>query len=137
MHLSNTTAGVSTSEDELARRLNKEKKLLAELRYVMSSTLAKVGIDEALTIIPRKFNHQELIFDRYDQSTGLYLEWHNSKGQIQGHVCVHADHQVYAEFDLLRRHPIDRMWMIEAIEAWGSLGEVKAELRLMPALAEL
>jgi hypothetical protein len=137
MHISETVLGREVLGEDLEQRLLSEKKLLAELRYVMSSALAKVGIYEALTLIPRQFSHHELLEDKYDHSTSLYLEWRNAQGEKQGHACIHANHQIYAEYDIIRRHPLQKMWMIEAIEAWGSLGAVKAELRLMPALAEL
>lgn len=137
MHISNISQRVTQADADLEQRLLNEKMLLSELRYVMSSTLAKVGINDALTLIPRQFSHQELLEDKYDHSTSLYLEWQNAHGDKQGHAYVHANHQVYAEFDIIRRHPLQRMWMIEAIEAWGTLGAVKAELRLMPALMEL
>jgi len=34
----------------------------------------------------------------------------------------------------LRPHPHKPLWMVEAVTAWGRVGALKSELRLLPAL---
>lgn len=52
-------------------------------------------------------------------------------GSRRGTVCLRPDGSLYAELDILKRHPADPALWIEAVMAWGRPPELKSEPRLM------
>ena len=65
----------------------------------------------------------------------LVGEWRDARGQKQGNLVFHADGSFFVEYDVIRPHPKDPRWFVEAVEAWGRDPEIRAEARLLPALA--
>jgi hypothetical protein len=64
----------------------------------------------------------------------LVGEWRDPKGQRLGNLVFHADGTFFVEYDVVRAHPGDRRWFVEAVNAWGRDAEIRAEPRLLPAL---
>ena len=50
------------------------------------------------------------------------------------HIHIGFVGQAFAGFDVLLPHPRKPAWVIEAVTAWGRVGALKSELRLLPAL---
>ena len=69
----------------------------------------------------------------------LVGEWHDARGYRIGMVVFHGDGSCFAEFDIVRAHPRDARWFVEAVEAWSGPpdretgADVRAELRLLAA----
>jgi hypothetical protein len=64
----------------------------------------------------------------------LVGEWRDARGQKLGSLVFHADGSYFVEYDVVRAHPKDPRWFVEAVEAWGRDPEIRAEARLLPAL---
>lgn len=64
----------------------------------------------------------------------LVGEWRDARGQKQGSLVFHADGSFFVEYDVIRAHPKDPRWFVEAVNAWGRDPEIRAEARLLPAL---
>ena len=75
----------------------------------------------------------------------LVGEWLDARGYRIGMLVFHGDGSCYAEFDLVRMHPEDPRWFVEAVEAWAGAatgaaadaaaggGTPRADLRLLAA----
>ncbi|OBS09178.1 hypothetical protein Thpro_021506 [Acidihalobacter prosperus] len=72
--------------------------------------------------------------DPADGSMALVMEWRNAEGYRCGELVVNADGSLYAECDVLRPHPTDSRWFVEAITAWGRAGAINTEPRLLQAV---
>lgn len=120
----------------LERRLDEAGALIAQVREALRMELARGGFAEALGAVPAQLQRCELRRDAFDSSEALYGEWLDAQGSRLGSLLLHAGGQVYAEFDVLRGHPTDRRWFVEAVTAWGRAGALKSELRLLPALPQ-
>jgi hypothetical protein len=62
----------------------------------------------------------------------LVGEWRDAKGQKQGGLVFHADGSFFVEYDVIRAHPRDPRWFVEAVNAWGRDSDIRAEPRLLP-----
>ena len=73
-----------------------------------------------------------------DTASGEYSllgEWRDQRGQKIGNLVFHADGSFFVEHDVIRNHPKWPGWFVEAVNAWGRGGDIRAEPRLMPMLA--
>jgi hypothetical protein len=122
------------TQEAMDTRLEAERPTLEAVWNTLRQTLALQGFGDAMSAIPRKLSRYELRRDAYDGSESLYGEWRTDEGKLLGTILVHATGQVFAEFDVLRPHPSDRRWFVEAVTAWGSRGAIKSELKLLPVL---
>lgn len=65
----------------------------------------------------------------------LVGEWRDPKGQKLGNLVFHADGSFFVEYDVIRPHPGDKRWFVEAVNAWGRDSDIRAEPRLLPVVA--
>ena len=77
----------------------------------------------------------ELSRDPASGEDSLVGTWLDGRGQRVGCILFHADGSFFAEHDVVRPHPSDSRWFVEAVTAWGRDDVIKAEPRLLPALA--
>jgi len=117
------------------QRLQAAQPLLLDIWQALASSLEKEGL-APLGYAGSAPMRAELREDTYDQNHSLFMEWRTPAGDYLGSVVVHGNGQSYAEFDVLLPHPHKPAWVVEAVVAWGSLGALKSELRLLPALSE-
>lgn len=118
----------------LEQRLDEATPLLAELWQATAACLQRAGVDVALAVAGTPPSRGELREDPYDRSQALHAEWRSAGGALLGSLVLHADGQLFAEFDVLRPHPGRSQWLVEAVTAWGRAGALKSELRLLPVL---
>jgi hypothetical protein len=62
----------------------------------------------------------------------LVGEWLDARGQKQGGLVFHGDGSFFVEYDVVRPHPRDGRWFVEAVQAWGRGSMIRAEPRLLP-----
>lgn len=70
-----------------------------------------------------------------DPSNGehsLVGEWRDERGIKFGELLFHADGSFFVEHDVAQPHPVKARWFVEAVNAWGRDGQIKAEARLLP-----
>jgi hypothetical protein len=66
-------------------------------------------------------------------------EWLDERGYRIGMLVFHPDGSCFADFDVVRMHPVDARWFVEAVEAWAGAPDgddsaaVRADLRLLAA----
>ena len=65
----------------------------------------------------------------------LVGEWRDTRGQRQGGLVFHADGTFFVEHDVIRPHPRDPRWFVEAVNAWGRDQDIRAEPRLLPVVS--
>jgi len=128
--------GTTAPESELDRRLKREAETIAKLCDALRAQFERYECAELSAAIDDPLVNPELRKDSFDGSQSLYAEWRTPSGALLGYVLVHGGGQAYAEFDVLKPHPAKPQWVIEAITAWGSAGQLKAEPRLIPALGD-
>jgi hypothetical protein len=46
-------------------------------------------------------------------------------------VILHQDGKIFAELDVLQPHPTKTKFYVEGVNAWGSLNNLRAELKLL------
>lgn len=72
--------------------------------------------------------------DPFSGENSLEGIWQDAKGQRTGTILIHSDGSFFAEYDVLRQHPKDARWFVEAVTAWGRDNIIKSEPRLLAAL---
>jgi hypothetical protein len=124
------------SDETLNARKQELLPLLAQVRAELHRQLEKNGIELSAGGIPAELGYCELRRDSFDGSEPFYAEWHDEKDRKLGEIIVQTGGQFFAEFDVLKNHPSDKRWYVEAVTAWGKPGVVKSELRLLEALSD-
>lgn len=120
---------------EVEDRVRQDFKLLMTAWAALRSKLTETGVEDALIMIPPpEMAEYKLNIDPFDRSETLTGTWRNTTGEKLGELLIRGDKGVYAEFDVIRNHPSDVRWFVEAVTAWGSLENMKSELRLLPAI---
>jgi hypothetical protein len=99
----------------------------------MIKTLTKLGFPETLELPKPEFDNavfsQET--DPYVQSLYLVGYWYGEAKQRVGQIKFNCDGSFYAEFDVVQPHPSKKQWFVEAINAWGSEEDIRAEAKLL------
>lgn len=96
-------------------------------------TVAKLGFPLQTKIDLPNFDAAEfsLVTDPFTQSQDLVGYWYNAGRQCIGQIKFHGDGSFYAEFDVAQPHPSKKRYFVEAINAWGKQGNIKAEAKLL------
>jgi hypothetical protein len=68
-------------------------------------------------------------------TNSLCGEWRDNHGHRIGMLLFHADGSFFAEHDVVRVHPRDGRWFVEAVHAWGREDRISVEPRLMPMVS--
>ena len=119
-------------EDPLIARCKAEADTLAELRCALRNKLARSGLEDVQ--IPEQLQSCTLAKDPFDGSTSLIGEWRSGRGKALGSIVIHESGQLLAELYIAEPLPNDATWLVDSVEAFGTSGQVRAALRLVPAL---
>lgn len=109
---------------------------ISSIRMAFATEMERRGLGYLCDRIPTDLSSSTTQADPYDGSLTFSGEWRTESGQRLGSVVIHQGGQVFAEFDLLVPHPRDSRWFVESVTSWGTINDLKAELRLLPALAD-
>ncbi|SMF28659.1 hypothetical protein SAMN02745866_01841 [Alteromonadaceae bacterium Bs31] len=115
------------------QRLEAEWPLIEQLWWAMREALRPLGL---LNHVPAELKYFDLLYiksDPFDASESLFGEWRENNSLL-GSVVIHENGNAFAELDILIPHPLKKAWFIEAVTAWGTRENIKAELRLLPSL---
>jgi hypothetical protein len=123
-------------EDHVARSLPLIEALCNALRREATSLFSRTPV---LIGSPTAARYR-IECDPAEGTESLVGEWFDDRGQRVGMVVCHAGGQGFAEHDIVRAHPHDPRWFVEAVEAWGRAApktdgggiEVDAEIRMLP-----
>jgi hypothetical protein len=120
---------------QLPQRIAALLPLAETLCLALREEVRKLGFaDEAITIPGLEAAEFRLHRDPALGTDSLVGEWRDPQGQRCGMLLFHADGSFFAEHDVVQLHPADPCWFVEAVNAWGRDGEVRAEPRLMPMM---
>jgi hypothetical protein len=74
----------------------------------------------------------ELIKDPYTSTDNLACYWYDARQQRVGRLQFNSDATFYAEYDVIKPHPVKSKWFVEGVTAWGKADHIKAEAKLLP-----
>ena len=119
----------------LEEKLGCESENLHKIWQALRMCVARSGIKDAMTILPGPDQAEySLQVDPFDKGETLLAVWKTPSGVRQGELQIRPDGTVFAEMDIVRDHPNDVRWFVEAVTAWGRPESIKTELRLLPAV---
>ncbi|MBV5273346.1 MAG: hypothetical protein JZU52_06790 [Lamprocystis purpurea] len=107
--------------------------LAQAIHAALLAELDKLGfIPGTITIAdPAKVGYR-LERDPASGEHSLVGEWRDPRGQKLGGLVFHEDGSFFVEHDVIRSHPRDDRWFVEAVNAWGRDFDIRAEPRLLP-----
>ncbi len=73
----------------------------------------------------------QLVKDPFSGKENLLAYWYDAKRQRIGQLQFQSDDSCYAEYDVVREHPVRKKIFVEAVTAWGRQEELTAEARLL------
>jgi hypothetical protein len=122
---------ISTNDTCVTRHKNTGEAICRALQ----AEALKLGFDEkALPRIEWSALHFSVKQDPADGSDCLAGEWKDKAGYRVGQVQFNGDGSFFAEHDVVKPHPGDKRWFVEAVEAWGRDSNIMTEPRLLAAL---
>lgn len=104
------------------------KALLAALQEKVSSfnlpgePLVIPGFGEA------EFTLEE---DKYNGKQTLMASFFPRPRYRAGVLLFHSDGSSFAEYLIMQAHPAKPQWFIESVEAWGNIGDIRTDARLI------
>ncbi len=120
-------------DGEVARRFFQIEALADAIVSRLAGEVVRLGFDPAeVTLKPPSAAHYRLERDPSSGEQGLVGEWLDANGMKLGSLLFHADGSFFVEQDIVRPHPVKKRWFVEAVNAWGRDGDIKAEARLLP-----
>lgn len=124
-----------TYEERLQKRLGQVRILGEAICSAMETELRKLGFKQPETLTAHFDTVEfELSRDPYDGQDSLKGFWRNQHGHTIGNILFYPDGTFYAEYDVVRPHPSNKKWFVEAITVWGRGDNLKTEARLLPNL---
>lgn len=116
-----------------AQRYTELADLAAEIGCRLRDEVEKLGFDaEAVSLLAPDAASYRLERDPSDGSHSLAGQWRDQRGNLCGRLLFHADGSFFVEQDVVRPHPRQPRWFVEAVSAWGRDGQIKSEARLLP-----
>ena len=104
-----------------------------QIALLLQSELDKLGFEpSSVGLLSPDEAVYRLERDPYNGEDSLVGEWRDDRGLKFGQLLFHADGSFYVEQDVARLHPRKSKWFVEAVNAWGREGQIKAEARLLP-----
>jgi len=120
----------------MQQRLESCAALADALCAALGGEIEKLGFAPGSVVLGRP---QSAVYrldrDPANGTDSLCGEWRDDHGQRVGMLVFHADGSFFAEHDVVRMHPRDARWFVEAVQAWGREERISAEPRLMPMVS--
>jgi hypothetical protein len=116
-------------------RVDSVKLLAQAICSVLNQELTKMGFAPGKVVVASPTD-AEYRLDR-DPATGedsLVGIWRDAAGHKCGELLFHADGSFFAEYDVIRAHPSQSRWFVEAVTAWGRGSMIRSEPRLLPVV---
>lgn len=108
---------------------------LQRIERGLTLEIHKLGFPPGAIVMPC---HAEAVWDTvrdpYSQTLNPRAILRGKNGAKLGQVQFNSDGGFYAEFDVVKPHPKDSRWFVEAVAAWGRDDSFTSEAKLLPAL---
>lgn len=129
------SVNTQSEEDTLTERLRSIEPLVRQVCQSMQNEAQKIGFstDEFHVADPAQASYR-LERDPADGSYTVAGEWRNARGEKSGLLRFHADGSFFVEYDVIRDHPTNNRWFVEAMNAWGKDSLIRCEARCLPSL---
>lgn len=117
-------------------RLAEIHDLAIEIQKRLQGEVTKLGLD-INEVRLKSVDDASYRLDK-DPANGEYSlvgDWRDEKGTKLGSLLFHPDGSFFVEHDVIKIHPTDKRWFIEAVNAWGKGETIKSEARLLPSMA--
>jgi len=122
---------------DLSNHINQHRPLADTICQRLRAEIDKLGFAEGeIKHFPDYDQARfELVKDPYTGSENLACHWFNaSNNQRLGRLQFNSDGSFYAEYDVVKPHPIKKQWFVDGVSAWGRADAIKAEAKLLPQL---
>lgn len=120
-------------EAAVAERFESIKPLIEEIILQMQQEVDRLGIQSVILKQPEDAIYR-LEKDPYSGQFSLMGHWVDGHKQKLGNLLFHADGSFFVEHDVMKPHPRQSKWLVEAVNAWGKGNDIKVEPRLIEAL---
>lgn len=107
----------------------------AELIGALQEKIAALNLPDEPVIVPAfETARFTLEHDLYDGSESLRAAFFRSQHYCIGFLLFHSDGSSFAEYHVMRPHPLRPKLFIEAVEAWVRDGKIQTDVRtaMMP-----
>ncbi|MCB1924492.1 MAG: hypothetical protein KDJ27_12235 [Gammaproteobacteria bacterium] len=120
-------------QDELATKLQQLRPRAAAIHAALQNEIDRLAFTNPVPhLAPLDHAMPALARDPASGLDSLNLEWRDAHGHRIGGIVLHADGSFFAEYDVVRAHPLDTSLFIEAVSAWGRDETIKSEVRCLP-----
>ena len=117
---------------EVAARRCDVQPLIESVMEKMQSEVVKLGFPEDEVILQQVCDAKfDLEKDPFSGEHSLVGQWLNDKGYLEGKLTFRNDGSFFVEQDIARMYPGKDDIFVEAVNAWGREGNIKAEARLI------
>ena len=107
-----------------------------EIHKRLQQEVIKLGLDiSEVTLKTVDDAVYRLDKDPANGECSLVGDWRDEKGTKLGSLLFHPDGSFFVEHDVIKTHPTDKRWFVEAVNAWGRGETIKSEARLLPSMA--
>lgn len=105
-----------------------------EICQQMTNAINGIGFSAANCTASPEFEQAEfsLITDPFTLDQNLMGNWFDNNRQRRGLIQFNSDGSFYAEYDIVKPHPINKKLFVEAMSAWGNREQIKTEAKLLP-----
>lgn len=120
---------------DLSEHITTNRQLAESICQRLSDEINKLGFAVAeIKHYPRYDDASfVLIKDPYTGQHNLSCHWYNPHNrQPIGKLQFNSDGTFYAEYDVVKIHPVKSKWFVEGVAAWGNSENIKSEAKLLP-----
>jgi hypothetical protein len=122
---------------ELSDIVVKHQQLAEVICTQLKAEIDKLGLESSeLKNAPRYDEADyQLIKDPYTGTNNLVCYWYDhqqANRQRIGRLQFNSDGSFYAEYDVLKPHPVKTKFFVEGVTAWGQAENIKSEAKLIP-----
>ncbi|MES9865998.1 MAG: hypothetical protein ABW157_11705 [Candidatus Thiodiazotropha sp. LLP2] len=119
-------------DESVAVRFYKIEELAYNVHQRLYDEISKLGFSESeVTLKSPEEASYRLERDPSNSEFSLVGDWLNEQGSKLGTLLFHADGTFFVEHDVVKPHPTKSDWFVEAVNAWGKGGVIRAEARLL------
>jgi len=125
--------GEGVVDERVGRRLAECQAQVQAVCAALAAEIDKLAFPAgAIKPEPPQEGGYQLSRDPASGADSLVGIWRDARGHRCGTLLIHADGSFFAEYDVIREHPRDARWFVEAVTAWGRGGIIRSEPRLLP-----
>ncbi|MGR9053510.1 MAG: hypothetical protein ACU84J_12760 [Gammaproteobacteria bacterium] len=124
-------------DEQVKLEFERHRQLGSDICMEMLKAIQKMGFPEEQIqgLVPNFEQAQfSLVKDPYTTHENLTGSWFDGNRQRVGNIQFLSDGSFYAEYDIVKPHPVKKQWFVEGISAWGREGMIKTEAKLLPAV---